>query len=145
MIVCLDTNTVVQALAQHHPFHPILDAWVAGHLTWAVSTPILLEYEEVLTRLSGSARWRKLARLMDLAELTSGNLLRVTPSFHFRVVTTDLDDNIFTDCAITAGADYLLTEDAHFAPLAEAGYKPQPLLPQQFIPQFIARGRGTAS
>ncbi len=43
MIVCLDTNTVVQALAQHHPFHPILDAWVAGHLTWAVSTPILLE------------------------------------------------------------------------------------------------------
>jgi predicted nucleic acid-binding protein len=49
MILCLDTNTVVQALAQHHPFHPILDAWVAGHLTWAVSTPILLEYEEVLT------------------------------------------------------------------------------------------------
>jgi hypothetical protein len=29
--------------------------------------------------------------------------------------------------------------------LAEAGYKPQPLSPQQFIPQFIARGRGTAS
>jgi predicted nucleic acid-binding protein len=45
MILCLDTNTVVQALAQHHPFHPILDTWVAGHLTWAVSTPILLEYE----------------------------------------------------------------------------------------------------
>ena len=74
MIVCLDTNTVVQALAQHHPFHPILDAWVAGHLTWAVSTPILLEYEEVLTRLSGPARWRKLARLMDLAELTPSML-----------------------------------------------------------------------
>jgi predicted nucleic acid-binding protein len=43
MIVCIDTNMLVQALAQHHPFHPILDAWVAGHLTWAVSTPILLE------------------------------------------------------------------------------------------------------
>jgi predicted nucleic acid-binding protein len=80
VIICIDTNTVVQALAQHHPFHPILDTWVAGHLTWAVSTPILLEYEEVLTRLSGPARWRKLARLMDLAELTSDNLLRVTPS-----------------------------------------------------------------
>ena len=117
MILCLDTNTVVQALAQHHPFHPILDAWVAGHLTWAVSTPILLEYEEVLTRLSGPARWRKLARLMDLAELTSGNLLRVTPSFQFRVVTADPDDNIFTDCAITAGADYLLTEECPFRAL----------------------------
>jgi putative PIN family toxin of toxin-antitoxin system len=145
MIVCIDTNTVVQALAQHHPFHPILDAWVAGHLTWAVSTPVLLEYEEVLTRLSGPSRWRKLARLMDLAELTSGNLLRVTPSFQFRVVTADPDDNSFTDCAITADAEYLLTEDSHFAPLAAAGYKPRPLSPQQFIVQFLAGGRATTS
>ena len=140
MILCLDTNTVVQALAQHHPFHPILDAWVAGHLTWAVSTPILLEYEEVLTRLSEPARWRKLATLMDLAELTVGNVLRVTPSFQFHVVTADPDDNIFTDCAITADADYLVTEDAHFSPLADAGYKPRPILPRQLIAQFVASG-----
>ena len=131
MIVCLDTSTVVQALARKHPFNPILDAWVAGQFTWAVSTPILLEYEEVLTRLTGPARWRKLARLMDLAELTSANLLRVTPSFQFHVVTADPDDNIFTDCAITVGADFLISEDRHFAPLADAGYKPRPLSPQQ--------------
>jgi predicted nucleic acid-binding protein len=42
MIVCLDTNIVVQALAEGHPFHPILDAWVAGRITWAVSTEVLL-------------------------------------------------------------------------------------------------------
>src|SRR5439155_9480662 len=140
MIVVIDTNTVLQALPSHHSFHPILDAWVAGHLTWAVSTPILLEYEEVLTRLSGASRWRKLARLMDLAEITSGNLLRVTPSFQFHVVTADQDDNIFTDCAITADADYLLTEDAHFAPLVDVGYKPRPISPQEFIARFIASG-----
>jgi predicted nucleic acid-binding protein len=72
MIVCLDTNTVVQALAQHHAFHPILDAWVTGHLAWAVSTPVLLEYEEVLTRLSGPTRWHfhcsESGRLRDLPE-----------------------------------------------------------------------------
>ena len=48
---------------------------------------------------------------------------------------------IFTDCAITADADYLLTEDAHFAPLADAGYKPQLLSPQRFIAQFVPSGR----
>jgi putative PIN family toxin of toxin-antitoxin system len=138
MILCIDTNTVVQALAKNHPFHPILDAWVDGQLTWAVSTPILLEYEEVLTRLSGPSRWRKLARLMDLAELTSGNLLRVTPSFQFHVVSADGDDNIFTDCAITTDADYLVTEDRHFAPLADAGYKPRLVSPQEFIARFLA-------
>jgi putative PIN family toxin of toxin-antitoxin system len=139
MIVCLDTNTVVQALATGHPFHPILDAWVSGRLTWAVSTEALLEYEEVLTRLGGPGRWRKLARLMDLVELTADNLLRVTPSFHFHIITSDPDDNIFADCAITAGADYLITEDNHFAPLRDAGYKPQPVTPQEFIASFIAR------
>src|SRR5438309_1480740 len=124
MKICLDTNTVVQALASNHPFHRIVDFWVGGNLIWAVSTPILLEYEEVLTRLSGAARWRKLARLMDLADITSGNLLRVTPSFHFQIVTADADDNIFTDCAITADADFLITEDSHFAPLINSAYKP---------------------
>jgi uncharacterized protein len=132
MILCIDTNTIVQALAQNHPFHPIMEAWVAGKVTWAVSTPILLEYEEVLTRLSGPARWRKLARLMDLAELTNGNLLRVTPAFHFQVIAADSDDNIFTDCAITAGADFLITEDRHFGPLADSGYKTRPISPQEF-------------
>jgi uncharacterized protein len=75
---------MVQALAEGHPFHPIIDAWVVGRFTWTVSTEVLLEYEEVLPRLSGSARWRKLARLMDLAAVTTGNLLRVTPRFHFQ-------------------------------------------------------------
>ena len=144
MIVCRDTNTVVQALAEGHPFHPILDAWVAGKITWAVSTELLLEYEEVLTRMNGPARWRKLARLMDLAELTTGNVIRVTPSFHFQVVTSDPDDNIFTDCAITAGADYLITEDQHFAALKNAGYKPQPITPADFISKFIALSSGSA-
>ncbi len=137
MIVCLDTNTLVQALAEGHSFHRILDAWISGEVTWAVSTEVLLEYEEVLTRLSGPGRWRKLARLMDLAEITSGNLLRVTPSFRFRIVTSDPDDDIFSDCAITAGADYLITEDRHFAALAGAGYKAQPFTPREFIARFL--------
>jgi len=137
MIVCLDTNTLVQALADNHPFHPILDAWVEGQIIWALSTEILLEYEEVLTRMSGQARWRKLARLMDLVELTGGNVLRVTPSFHFHIITADVDDNIFTDCAITASADYLVTEDQHFGVLKNAGYKPQPIKPGEFISRCV--------
>jgi putative PIN family toxin of toxin-antitoxin system len=137
MIVCLDTNIVVQALAEGHQFHPILDAWVEGRIVWAVSTEVLLEYEEVITRMSGPARWRKLARLMDLADLTSGNLFRITPSFHFQIITADADDNIFTDCAVTAGADYLITEDSHFAPLRTAGYKTQPIAPNEFIARHL--------
>jgi len=75
---------------------------------------------------------------MDLAELTSGNLLRVTLLFQFHVVPADPDDNIFTDCAITADADYLVTEDNHFAPLVDAGYKPRLISPQEFVARLLA-------
>ncbi|MEI8122060.1 MAG: putative toxin-antitoxin system toxin component, PIN family [bacterium] len=138
MIVCIDTNTLVQALATHHPFFPILSAWVEGRINLAVSSGILLEYEEVITRLCGLNRWRKLSRLMDLAELTDGNLLRVTPYYQFRIIRDDPDDNLFADCAISAGADFIITEDKHFAPLTGSGYKPRPISPQEFIARHPA-------
>ena len=49
------------------------------------------------------------------------------------MINNDPDDNKFTDCAITVHADYVITEDKHFAPLANAGYKPQPITPEAFI------------
>jgi putative PIN family toxin of toxin-antitoxin system len=136
MIVCIDTNVLLQARARGHVFFPILNSWVAGNYSIAVSTGILLEYEEVMTRLSGKAAWIRFARLLDLVELTNAGVIRVTPSYRFHVIGDDPDDNLFTDCAITAGAEYLITEDRHFLPLANAGYKPQPIKPQEFINRF---------
>jgi putative PIN family toxin of toxin-antitoxin system len=140
VIVCIDTSTLVQALAAGHPFRPITDAWIAGRITLAVSTPILLEYEEVITRMSGVARWQRLARLTEMAELTTGNLLHIAPSFHFRIISDDEDDNIVTDRAVAAEADFIVTEDRHFAALAKGGYKPQPITPTAFIEQFLSGG-----
>jgi putative PIN family toxin of toxin-antitoxin system len=136
MTVCIDTNVLVQARARGHAFFPILDAWVAGKYAIAISTGILLEYEEVMIRLSGRAAWLQFARLMDLVELTGRGVVRVTPSYRFHVIGDDPDDNLFTDCAITAGAEYLITEDRHFLPLANAGYIPKPIKPQGFIDRF---------
>lgn len=57
MIVVIDTNVLLPARVPTHPFHPILAAWMAGDLIWAVSNEILLEYEEVITERSGPGRW----------------------------------------------------------------------------------------
>lgn len=65
MTVVLDTNVVLQARAAGHPFHVILDALLAGRFTLAVSTAILLEYEEILTARVGVERWRKFAATVD--------------------------------------------------------------------------------
>jgi uncharacterized protein len=76
---------------------------------------------------------------MDLGELTTGNLLRVIPSFNFRIIVDDPDDNKFVDCAIASEADYVLTEDLHFSVLRNAGFRPQPMQPAEFIARFLPR------
>lgn len=42
-----------------------------------------------------------------------------TPHFRFHLIENDPDDNKFVDCAIVAGADYIVSEDAHFRVLKE--------------------------
>ncbi len=135
MIVVVDTNTLLQGRVPSHRYFPIMDAIVAGRLTWAVSNRVLTEYEEILTQMSGAAAWSHLAGLIELIGM-SGNLAPVSPHFQFHVIGEDPDDNAFTDCAIAAHADYVITEDRHFALLANAGYKPQPITPQEFISRY---------
>ena len=36
------------------------------------------------------------------------------PHFRFGLIEQDPDDNKFVDCAIVAGAEYIVSEDAHF-------------------------------
>lgn len=61
----------------------------------------------------------------------------MSPSFFFRTISADRGDDKFADCAIAADADYIITNDKHFAPLIGSGYKPQPITPEEFIVRFL--------
>ena len=133
MIAVLDTNVVIQATDGSHPFSKIIDGWVQGKFLWAVSTDILLEYEEVMSRMLGAARWQRFVRLMDLVDAADGSLLRIATFFQFLTVPFDRDDDKFADCAISVHADFIVTADRHFKPMIGSGYKPQPISPEDFI------------
>lgn len=136
MIVCIDTNILVQGRAASHPYFPIVDALVMGKIQWALSNRILTEYEEIICRCAGPQAWQDMLRLIELAEIVSHSIIWISPHYQFRVIGSDPEDNAFTDCAIAAHADFVITEDRHFRPLAGAGYKPQPIKPLDFISQF---------
>jgi len=36
---------------------------------------------------------------------------------HFRLIEKDADDNKFVDCAIAAGAEFIVSNDSHFSVL----------------------------
>jgi putative PIN family toxin of toxin-antitoxin system len=140
MTVCLDTGVFLQIFGRKQPFHAILRALLDGQLTLALSTEILLEYEEVIVKLSGGQRWQDVVTLLQLLGELHGNIRQMEPGYRFRVVADDPDDNKFCDCAIAAAADFVVTEDHHFAALKTAGYKPQPLTPGEFIRLHLAAG-----
>lgn len=135
MKVCVDTNVLLQARAATHSFGVILDAFVFGQIQWAVSNSIMQEYREIITTRCGQVAWDALSQLLQNLE-TRGVLEQVVPHYQFQIVVNDPDDNKFTDCAISAQADYIITSDHHFAPLANAGYKPQPITSEAFIERY---------
>ena len=135
MTVCVDTNVLLQARSATHPFGVILNAFVFGAMRWALSPSVMEEYREVISQKSGIVAWRTMAELFDVLERRS-IVVPVHPHFQFHIIANDPDDNKFTDCAITAHADYVITSDRHFAPLADAGYKPQPITPEAFIERY---------
>ena len=92
----------------------------------------------MIVKLSGGERWRNVAALLRLLAELHGNVRQVEPQYRFGVVADDPDDNKFCDCAIAAAADFVVTEDHHFAPLKSAGYRPQPLAPDEFIRLHLA-------
>ena len=140
MTVCLDTGVFLQIFGRHQPFHPILRALLEGRLTLALSTEILLEYQEVTVRLSGTERWREVAALLELLTRLHDNIRQIEPQYRFAVVVADPEDNKFCDCAIAAAADFVVTEDNHFTALKSAGFRPQPLTPDEFIRLHLAAG-----
>jgi predicted nucleic acid-binding protein len=79
-----------------------------------------MEYEELLTRF-----YKRRTALNVLNFLFySVNVLMVTPFFQWNLITADPDDNKFVDCALNAGADYIVTNDHHFNILKTLGFPP---------------------
>ena len=75
-----------------------------------VTTEILFEYTEILTQLTG----REVADNVVLAITKRPNTVLVTNYYHWNIIKSDPDDNKFVDCAVTANARYVVSNDAHF-------------------------------
>lgn len=75
-----------------------------------VSNEILNEYQEIIGKVASP----EVAHNVVNAIMRSPYTRFFTPHFRFRLIEQDPDDNKFVDCAIIAGADYIVSEDAHF-------------------------------
>lgn len=75
-----------------------------------VSNEVVLEYEEILARKIGSL----VANNIINAILASSNTVFINPQKRYQLIKSDPDDNKFVDCAISANAKYIVTQDHHY-------------------------------
>ena len=121
MRVVLDTNCLLVALPQISPYHCLWDAFQCGKFTLCYSAEILQEYEELLWRRHHSSL--TITVIMELL-LNSSNVYQVIPYYKWNLISADPDDNKFVDCALNAGADFIVTNDKHFNILKEIDFPP---------------------
>ena len=97
------------SIPRKSPYHQILD-FLAGKYLLCVSNEVVLEYEEILTRKVGSL----VANNIINAILASSNTVFINPQKRYQLIKSDPDDNKFVDCAISANAKYIVSQDHHY-------------------------------
>lgn len=124
MTIVLDTNILLVAVSRSSDLHLIFQKMIGAEFKLAVSTEILLEYEEILQRKLN------LKAATDVMNLISSlpNLIHIDTRFYWEMIEKDPDDNKFIDCAIAANAKYIVSDDAHFRILKKIDFPPLELL-----------------
>ena len=108
--VVLDTNCILSSIAPSSPNGIIIDYLLKGKYNLCVTTEILMEYEEkIIEMFNQNVSSNFFTSLMVLDNVEFINIY-----FRLSLISADLDDNKFSDCAFASNSDYLVTNDRHF-------------------------------
>lgn len=110
MRIVLDTNCLIQSISPRSRYYAVWQSLIDGENILCVSNEIITEYLEILQRLTDHDTAETIIKTI----INSPFVEFVTPYFRFGIITQDPDDNKFVDCAITAGATYIVSNDRHF-------------------------------
>lgn len=120
MKVVIDTNVFVSSVIKKTGTASLLiDKWKKKEFILVISEPIIKEILEVLSRpriRAISKMTRKEIRELGVLLYEGSRLVEPTVSL---TVCCDPDDNKFLECAVTAGATYVVSEDKHLLDLGE--------------------------
>jgi putative PIN family toxin of toxin-antitoxin system len=118
MKIVLDTNCLLQIIPRKAKHRWFFDMIKSGDVHLSMTSEILSEYEEQLAMFYSPVVADGVLQIFH----TLQNVAYIQVYYKWNLITADPDDNKFSDCAIAAGADYLVTYDKHFNALAETEF-----------------------
>ena len=120
MRIVLDTNCLIQSISPRSRYYAVWESLVDGQNTLCVSNEIIMEYLEILQRLTDYDTAETIVKTI----INSRFVEFITPYYNFGLITQDPDDNKFVDCAIAANARFIVTNDHHYDILKGLDYPP---------------------
>jgi putative PIN family toxin of toxin-antitoxin system len=111
--VVIDTGVLAESFWDG-PSRRVIELWKSGEITLCVSQPMLREYSAMVTEMGASTREKE-----EFVSLFSDNPMVATAGSARRVdvVREDPAADMFLDCAVEGGADFVLTTDTHLLEL----------------------------
>ena len=110
MNVIIDTNCLIASIPPKNPEYWLYVAFRHKAFNWVISNEIMLEYEEQISDFYSPHT----AELVVNILLTTSNVIKTEPFIRWKLIAADPDDDKFADLAISANAQYLVTNDHHF-------------------------------
>lgn len=110
MRIVLDTNCLIQSIPRKSPYRKVWDSIISGKNILCVSNEIIEEYAEILQRLTD----QRTANIVIRAIVENPHVEFFSPCYRFNLIQNDPDDNKFVDCAITASARFIVTNDTDY-------------------------------
>ena len=114
--IVIDTNILMAIIGRSSPYRWIFDRLITGELALCVSNEIMFEYREVLERKTSLQVAENIINFIDIHPATKKT------EINFNLIFDDPDDNKFVDCAISAKADLILSNDSHFRVLKKTDF-----------------------
>ena len=118
MRIVLDTNCLLVSVQEYSDFFWLWQAFRNKKFTLCYSDEILNEYQEILSHYYSGI----LAKYVIDTILNAPHAEPITVYYKWQLITVDPDDNKFVDCAISANAEYIVTNDRHFKVLEEIDF-----------------------
>ncbi len=133
--IVLDTNCLIASLSKRGRYYDIWKGLQEGKYILCVSSEILYEYQEIIEQKTNAYIANNVIQFL----LNSKFVLLKDPSFKLGLIDEDKDDNKFVDCAIMAGAIFIVSNDKHYNVLKSISFPKIDVIDIESFLDFLRR------
>ena len=138
-LLVLDTNVLISAVLFGGTPEAIINLCRSGKTQLVTSDALLVELSGVLRKKFGMESRQVVAIVEELRSVA----MVVVPATTVNVIKGDPDDNRVLECAVEAGADFIVSGDTrHLLPLRE--HDGIPIVSPAGLSDLLTGGHGTA-